>query len=220
VAGKQDTFADRLRWAYDRQRPEGRQRGLRLFQRKLSAKRYKDVPGTSLSAIQSYLRGVEPTRPFIEAAAEVLKVRAAWLAFGEGAPTQAEEAARREAGERQWWEVAAEEEFRAHLPWESLTTASRAHAWDVWGRVLNDLSFPLPDHVPGDDIAEWFAREAAQRAARALTGPADALQVAPPGSARELNSYITLVSEALFVLLSNIQAEGSPDSEEEDNGEA
>jgi hypothetical protein len=223
VAGKQDTFADRLRWAYDRQRPEGRQRGLRLFQRKLSAKRYKDVPGTSLSAIQSYLRGVEPTRPFIEAAAEVLKVRAAWLAFGEGAPTQAEEAARREAGERSRWEVRGEEEFRAHLPWDSMSTASRAHVWDVWGLVLADLPVPLPDHVSGIGTAEWFARDAAQRTARAITAPADALQVTPPGGGggRELNAYITLVSEALLVLLSNIQAEVSPDSEEEgDNGEA
>lgn len=205
MAANQDTFINRLRWAMDQQRPEGRRRGLRLFQRKME--RFENVPGTSLSAIQSYLRGVEPTRPFIEAAAEVLKVRAAWLAFGEGAPTQAEEAARREAGERPRWEVAAEEELRARLPWDSMNTASRAHAWDLWGLVLAALPVPLPDHVSAEGTAEWFARDAAQRTARALTAPADALQVASPGAPRERNTYITLVSQALFVLLNNLEAE-------------
>jgi transcriptional regulator with XRE-family HTH domain len=182
----------------DQQRPEGRQRGLRLFQRKME--RRENVPGTSLSAIQSYLRGVEPTRPFIEAAAEVLAVRPAWLAFGDGAQTAAEEAARREERVRPEWERVAVEEFAAHLPWDSMSPASRAHAWVVWGLVLDDLPGKLPDHASAF-AAEWFGRDAAHRAARALTAPADALGVALPHTPRELNSYIALVAEGLLALL-------------------
>lgn len=203
---KQDTFAGRLRWAMDQQRPEGRRRGVRLFQRRISAKRYKDVPGTSLSAIQTYLRGAEPARPFIAAAADVLKVRAAWLAFGEGAPTQAEEAARREAGERPQWEAVAAEEFRARLPWEAMGTAGRAHAWDVWGSVLADIPFaPLDSSI---DPGEWYAREAAERAARAITAPADILQIALPGVPLELDTYIALVSAAILILHNNLEEGG------------
>lgn len=196
----------------DRQRPEGRRRGLRLFQRKME--QLENVSGTSLSAIQSYLRGVEPTRPFIEAAAEVLNVRAAWLAFDEGAPTQAEEAARREAGELPPWQVAADEEFAALLPWDSMETPSRTRAWHLWSLVLNNVPVALPDHVSGDEITEWLARDAAQRTARAVTAPADALHVALPGwtTSRALDSYMTLVMEALLVLLNN--------PEEESDGEA
>jgi hypothetical protein len=199
---EKDTFIDRLRQAMDQQRPEGRQRGLRLFQRRMQ--RFDDVPGTSLSAIQSYLRGVEPTRPFIEAAAEVLRVRASWLAFGEGAQTQAEEAARREARERPRWQGTAEEEFRAHLPWDSMDTASRAHIWDVWGSVLNALPAQLPHQV---SPVEWFARDAARRTAQAISAPADALQVALPRTSRELSPYITHVSAAVLTLLNNRQVE-------------
>jgi transcriptional regulator with XRE-family HTH domain len=58
------------------------------------------TPGVSLSAIQSYLRGsAEPSLRFIEEAARLLSVRSEWLAWGHGAPTDEEEAARRESPE-------------------------------------------------------------------------------------------------------------------------
>jgi hypothetical protein len=96
------TLAGRLRWAvFEHQPPEGRQRGLRLFQRKIDD-RTPAVPGSSLSAIQSYLRGdAEPTPRFLLAAAQLLAVRPEWLAWGIGAPTEEEEAARRESPEEE-----------------------------------------------------------------------------------------------------------------------
>lgn len=82
------TFAERLRWAIDEQPREGRRRGLRLF-----VKRMEGVQGASLSQVQAYLRGqTEPSLPFVQAAAHMLGVRAAWLAFGSGAPVLTEAA--------------------------------------------------------------------------------------------------------------------------------
>jgi hypothetical protein len=99
VAENWHTFAGRLQWAIDRQPRQGRgERGLRLFQRRLarSAEGNPNVQGTSLSTIQTYLRGnAEPSPAWVELAALLLAVRAPWLAWGAGAPTEEEEAGRR-----------------------------------------------------------------------------------------------------------------------------
>ena len=93
------TLADRLHWAIGRRPSRGRQRGLRLFQRDMG-EHARDVQGTSLSAIQGYLRSdVEPSLSFVQHAARLLAVREAWLAWGTGAPTEEEEAGRRESPE-------------------------------------------------------------------------------------------------------------------------
>jgi len=86
-----DNLPSRLRWAIDQQRSEGRQRGLRLFQRRLAAAR-PGLDGTALSSIQAYLNGsVTPSLGWVEAASQILGVRTAWLAFGGGFPTEAEQ---------------------------------------------------------------------------------------------------------------------------------
>ena len=100
MAANWHTLAGRLRWAIDRQPPHGRRRGLRLFQWRMET--YADAPGTSLSAIQGYLRGdAEPSLRFIQEAARLLGVRGEWLAWGEGAPTVEAEVARRETPQEQ-----------------------------------------------------------------------------------------------------------------------
>lgn len=86
-----DSLASRLRWAVGQQPPEGRQRGLRLFQRRLTDKA-PGLDGTALSSIQAYLNGsVTPSLRWVEVASGILGVRADWLGFGSGSPTAGEQ---------------------------------------------------------------------------------------------------------------------------------
>jgi transcriptional regulator with XRE-family HTH domain len=80
---------------------EGRQRGLRLFQRKINA-HSKEIAehggprlrGVAASSIQNYLNGdADPPLRFLREAARLLEVREAWLICGVGFPTEAEQAA-------------------------------------------------------------------------------------------------------------------------------
>jgi transcriptional regulator with XRE-family HTH domain len=60
------------------------------------------VPGANYPSISGYMKNeVDPPLAFIKAASETLNVREAWLAFGEGAPTKEEEAARRVRQEKE-----------------------------------------------------------------------------------------------------------------------
>ena len=100
------TLGGRLRWAIKRQPHQGRQRGLRLFQRRMEEHGLR-VPGTSLSAIQGYLRDdpAEPSPSFLLLAARLLSVRVGWLAFGGGAPTEEEERTRGETPEAELFRI-------------------------------------------------------------------------------------------------------------------
>lgn len=81
------TLGERLRRAIDRQPPEGRSRGIGLLISKI-----KGVTGATYPSIASYLEDdVKPPLEFLEAAATALGVRLAWLAFGEGEMTKAEQ---------------------------------------------------------------------------------------------------------------------------------
>lgn len=96
------TLSDRLRWAIERQPKRGRERGVRLFQRRihkraeeLDAEGGSPLVGYHLSSIQGYLAGeTDPSLPFLREAARLLNVREAWLISGEGAPTEAMEVER------------------------------------------------------------------------------------------------------------------------------
>ena len=74
---------------------------IRAFHEEISdASKWGKVPGSSYSKIYRYLKGTDaPPLEFVEKAAEILGVRAAWLRSGEGEETEEKEAARR-AGER------------------------------------------------------------------------------------------------------------------------
>jgi transcriptional regulator with XRE-family HTH domain len=64
----------------------GPRKGIRSLERKLK-ERTPPVPGSSRTMIHQYIAGkVEPSLAFVSAAAEILGVREAWLAFGEGEP--------------------------------------------------------------------------------------------------------------------------------------
>ena len=93
------TIGGRLRWAIGRLPKAGRERGLRLFQRRLeqrsrerakASKRGGDIPGTTLPSIGTYLRKQDPRTPtvdFLTEASALLRVRREWLTYGSGHPT-------------------------------------------------------------------------------------------------------------------------------------
>lgn len=94
------TPGGRLGWAIKRRPPEGRRRGIRLFADDMRerAEELDGLQGYTMPSIQSYLTDdVEPSVTFLREAAALCGVRAEWLAFGQGAPTEGEELARRAA---------------------------------------------------------------------------------------------------------------------------
>lgn len=96
-----NTIGERLRWAIGQRPRDGRQRGVRKFQRDIQARSIeradqgeRGIPGVTLPSIMTYLNDeTEPSVEFLREAARVLAVREEWLAFGEGFPTAAENAA-------------------------------------------------------------------------------------------------------------------------------
>lgn len=142
MPNNQNTFPDRLEWAItEHQEQEGRQRGVRLFQRKMDQRgeeleqKGENFVGTTLSTIQNYLNGnSEPNIGWIQEAAYVLGVRWEWLATGEGPPTKAEAVAEEEAA------VAAEGErdTPAEVPGDRRAVMGRR--WrEEYGEVLEGV---------------------------------------------------------------------------------
>jgi hypothetical protein len=96
-----DTVGKRLRWAIVRRPAMGKKRGVRAFQRAIEEragkleKKGRRLPGITLPSIMTYLNDVTtPSIEFLHEAASVLDVREAWLAFGEGERTEAEQRGR------------------------------------------------------------------------------------------------------------------------------
>ena len=85
-----ESLSDRLGHALQDWKRGGPRRSISSFHRILAE---RQVPGSSYAMIHRYLGGQgEPSLKFIEAAAEVLEVRPAWLTYGAGAQTAAEAA--------------------------------------------------------------------------------------------------------------------------------
>jgi hypothetical protein len=150
VAESWHTLPGRLRWAImDHQPPQGRQKGLRLFQRRMDALAAPDTPGTSLSAIQSYLRDdAEPSLRFVQEAARILGLRAEWLAWGEGTPTEEQEALRRETPEQELARVSRSVYQALGVPVE--TTGGQDRFWGpaVWAPVARQTALRLYQRRP------------------------------------------------------------------------
>ena len=153
-----ETFGSRLRQAI-----ENSDFSFRGFQREVSER----VPGgITYPTINSYLKdGTEPRRDFVEAAAEILGVRSAWLAFGEGQPTaEGEVLARghdRPAGlltEDEFW--AREEAFIASLDLGDDRQASRQHALLRFDRMLVDAQTPDSPWAQSQERREAILRAA------------------------------------------------------------
>ena len=93
------TIGKRLRWAIERRPAEGQARGIRKFQRDLTARAVElkeaggsTIAGLTLPSVMSYLNdAATPSVEFIREASQLAGVRATWLAWGEGAPTQSEQ---------------------------------------------------------------------------------------------------------------------------------
>jgi len=207
------TLAGRLRWAIGRLPPDGRRRGLRLFQRRMEK---LDAPGTSLSALQLHLAGkAEPSLRWVSVAARVLDVRAEWLAWGTGQPTAAAEAARE--GARVPIETVAEEVFRSELRvdypaagpidhWDLIGEAARAQIWRLWGLMVQREAFGpggtavLPPDATTEE-RDQRERELAERVIRSVLGPAGTLLHVWAPHTNERESYIVCVCEGLIHLL-------------------
>ena len=168
------TLGDRLRWAIDEHQPRrGRQRGLRLFQRRMEA-RWKGSTGVpyALSTIQTYLipdptKRLDPPLSFLHAAADVLGVREVWLTYGKGVPTEEEEkeaAAARMAGEPPPEDLRAGLERGLGAPLRGSVTIPLLHFWRRLRWAVNGDQLELPD----DD------EKLAERVGLALRGPLDA----------------------------------------------
>ena len=90
------SLGERLKWAIKEHPHEGRRSGRRLFQRNIE-RRSNDLAdlgepklvGTSLSSVNAYVADeAEPSIRFLQEAAEVLRVRRAWLICNHGPPKE------------------------------------------------------------------------------------------------------------------------------------
>jgi hypothetical protein len=89
------TPGERLRWAIENQRPEGKRQGIGLLIAKLDHAFGEQKPsgerkfeGTTYPTIRSYLTdSVEAPTSFLKAVAEVLSLSEEWVVLGKGAPT-------------------------------------------------------------------------------------------------------------------------------------
>ena len=82
-------IAERLKYAIQKGTGPGAG-SIRKFHKLISE---QDVPGNSYPVIHRYLRGAaKPPLAFLEAAADLLGVRPAWLILGDGKPTEREQA--------------------------------------------------------------------------------------------------------------------------------
>ena len=188
------TIAERLDRAIKRMPPDGKQHGVALLKRRL-----KGVKGATYPSIGSYLDGsTEPPVTFLRAAAPVLGVRAAWLAFGEGKPTEAQQAAHEvkteELAER--WAATLEVQFAAFA---YLSDAAKFEIWRVWVRMM-EVRAPAGDEKRLAEIGDRVAR----RLGHTLQEPLDAMHFAGvrPSRLREwqLEEYTLAICHALRVL--------------------
>lgn len=156
------TVAERLQQALHQWNPgTGREPSIRQFQQELEMR--SGVRGTTYASVHSYFSGRAPSPPlsFLEAAADILGVRAAWLAFDDGEMTEELETRRRGALDRRgfetypsvfWEEFDAtwiEDQFPNPPSWKDLL-----HRWALlrFARKLSD-STP-PPHAPQEALWE------------------------------------------------------------------
>jgi hypothetical protein len=204
------TIAERLSWALDSNAPEGIRGDRKAFQRLMRQRMGREsAQGTSYPAVLGYFAGkVSPSIEWLNVAADFLGVRAAWLAYGEGAMTDAERAEREEQARRFEAAIARAEGGRE---WKD----ALAFVWNVrlalgvpFPETASGVRLPAPDSAgthqldPNEMravltawarahnasiIPLWYAplAEAARRlridagaAGRALRGPLDALGIA------------------------------------------
>lgn len=191
------TVAGRLKYAADRQSNEGRRRGLRLFQQRISQE-HPDLVGCALSTIQGYASGAaEPSLDFLRKAAALLNVRFPWLATGQGEPTTVEEEA---AAVARYSRSNALERGLAHQVsgWPALSPHARSAVAGAWAAILGEID-------PGDvteqhgQLSLTHGGRVARDLGRALDQPLQTVGLLSGAIPEERDTYVVLVCEALRV---------------------
>lgn len=212
------TIGERLSAAIERMPPKGRQRGVRLFQREMEERREElrgvglELWGTSYPSIWSYLKGrTTPPTEFIREAANVLGVREAWLARGEG-PIDAVDAVREaaqqdaEMGEEdRRLSRMVEERIRSVFPgWDEVPAYAQTIAWQAVGEVAYVFLRPGADDpdAPSLAIREAALECAAETLASALTAPLVTMprMDIPPAT---FGHYMVSICSALLLVAQN-----------------
>ena len=191
--------------------------GKKAFHRQLED---AGVKGSSYPSVRKYLSGAAtPSLRFLEVAAELCQVRVAWLAFGDGAPTDERELERvralftEESGLHLGHPV--EDALSKQLPgYMSLSPNARAQLWDVlsiWSRSYSKLRDPEDPEGPGPypDVAASSEQPPnllrqrlvliAANLGRVVASPIKDLPIGEL-SARRLSEYVSLMSQALVSL--------------------
>ena len=200
-----NTVGERLKAAIERRREEGRG-GLRQFSRTLAE---RGVRGSSLPSIYTYLKDeAVPSVDFMEAAADVLRVRLDWLRHGEGEQTESED----ELVERFTKDLGAatlvigEQWLRGAYPeFDRLTSMTRLmllHAWRAHAARLLEAA-DVPHAAPGEEARLQMGRGRDEEVmtrpfVEALRLPLAQLRVAPD-ELRDghLNRYVFAMCQAL-----------------------
>ena len=218
------TLAERLKWAYSQGWfREGRQRGCRLFQRRMK-ERAKEIKaeggspfeGYNTSSIQGYTSSkVVPSLDFLLEAAAVLKVRREWLILGRGKPTEAEQQVadaahdllRRAPG----WHP-----LRSSVrEWDDLDASAQAGLLDAWG-VLCEGHHNLGEIVGREGpVIETRGQRIAANLVKALAAPLEILEL-DRGFLPDRSTYLVLTCEALRLYATDVRrAAEEYDREEE-----
>ena len=169
-----------------------------------------DVHGTSLSAIQGYLRGDgEPSVAFLRQAAVLLVVREPWLISGHGTPTEEGEAGRRDGGEAEHFGVSTAVYDALGVPTKLKGGGERFWGSAVWAPIARHTALRLYQRRPmwellegGVDVlredpdARW--ERAVQDTATAIAAPLKALGM--DGSQLELRQVGDYVSAMALTL--------------------
>ena len=188
------SFAERLRHAIETRMERG---SIREFHKRIAE---RDVSGSSYPVIHRYLKGeVMPPLDFLEAAAEVLRVRPAWLILGEGEPTEFETAVSEQ--QKKSPEDAAIERMLlqiAHLFPEFSRIQPWAHRvfWQTIIRLVKHRTAHNPDGVSNVRIAE--------RSAVFVAGEiANPIREIEPGNITDdqLSDYVASICQALMRLI-------------------
>lgn len=204
------TFPDRLREAMRtaQKRPDSRRELHKALER-------AKVKGSSYPNVCAILNGKhEPNRLFIEGAAAVLGVSAAWLGFGEGPKTPAARVidnsreaagyALMGAGTRDGvdWvrrEKALRAEFMKAFPSSEDAPDLWAAASRPWYYSQGRFASGAQHNLHGIEITEADERRAVRAVGRALNAPLKALHLDKPGAVSrwQMSHYVILVCAAL-----------------------
>lgn len=198
-------YAERLAIALQR---GPRPMSVRRLQRKLAGE-YPGLRGTTYGGVRQYAEGkvLNPRMELLRAIAEVLEVRGDWLAFGTGEMTRDQQEAREAADAagpgldafNQQLDRALREGLRAGLP--GLEDVGLAYG--RLSRAVAILTLWRDDTTAEHPLPHGFG-ELARRVARAVAGPAEALDVdfveMARRSPRAAEAYISAIDLALQAL--------------------